>query len=98
MGGQQFQSLRDAGGAGVIESRGFHFGVTSPAGYRHFLWIRRRQFLKVKIVYRVIISMPATSGLVIIFGPTHVPAKQKACPWEEQTMKLGFFTMPIHPV
>src|SRR6184192_2963145 len=25
-------------------------------------------------------------------------ANQKSLPWEEQTMKFGFFTMPIHPV
>jgi alkanesulfonate monooxygenase SsuD/methylene tetrahydromethanopterin reductase-like flavin-dependent oxidoreductase (luciferase family) len=28
----------------------------------------------------------------------HVPAQQKAGPEDEQTMKLGFFTMPIHPI
>ena len=33
MRGQQFQRICDAGCAGVSESRGFHFGVTSPAKY-----------------------------------------------------------------
>src|SRR6202022_3803718 len=92
---EQFQRIYDAGRAGVSESRGLHFDMTSPAGYPHFLWIRRRQLLKVKFVYRVIIS---TLDLSSCCERRTFPAKQKACPGNEQTMKLGFFTMPIHPV
>ncbi len=50
MRGQQFQRICDAGCAGVSESRGFHFGVTSPANYRHFCGIRRLGSAKVKFV------------------------------------------------
>src|SRR5882757_2502785 len=28
----------------------------------------------------------------------HVRCRTKTCRWEQQTMKLGFFTMPIHPL
>ena len=43
------------------------FGVTSPVPFWHiFLWIRRRRPLKVKFVYRTIISDDWASGLVIM--------------------------------
>ena len=50
MHGQQFQHICDAGRTGVSESRGLHFGVTSPANYRHFCGIRRLGSTKVKFV------------------------------------------------
>src|SRR5260370_38208395 len=28
----------------------------------------------------------------------HVRCQTKTCRWEQQTMKLGFFTMPVHPL
>ena len=36
--------------------------------------------------------------LVFVRRTTHVLCQTKSLPLEEQTMKLGFFTMPIHPV
>src|SRR3954471_18736077 len=55
---QQFQCVGNAGCTRVVESRGFHSMVTSPAGLGFvFYKIRRRQPSKVKVVYRAIISV-----------------------------------------
>src|SRR6202171_2711437 len=60
--------------------------------------IRRRQPPKVKFVYRAIISRDSTFGLVISSSTTHGLFRVKSDLGEERAMKLGCFTMPIHPL
>src|ERR1700710_84330 len=95
---QQFQCVPNAGGTCVTESRGFH-RVTSPAAFpAYFPRIRRRRPAKVKFVYRPIISVHSTFGLVIIGWTKHGRPSAERPPGRGNAMKVGFFTMPIHPL
>jgi alkanesulfonate monooxygenase SsuD/methylene tetrahydromethanopterin reductase-like flavin-dependent oxidoreductase (luciferase family) len=46
----------------------------------------------------LISQLLSTFGLVTKLTKTHPPRQSRPAPGEEQTMQLGFFTMPIHPV
>src|SRR3984957_5537295 len=77
--------------------------MTSPAGFwrilvRFFFGIRERHPLNVKFVYRTIISGDSTFELAIMIRKTHASVRAESSSGEERTMKLGFFTMPIHPL
>src|SRR5258708_7709307 len=70
-------------------------GVASPA-QSSLCRIRRRAFLKVKLVYRVIICR---AGACLRSAKDAGSSQQKkSARGEQQIMKLGFFTMPIHTV
>src|SRR5260370_19810144 len=77
MRGEQIQRIRDTGCAGVGESRGLHFRRALPAGFC-FDRIRRRHFLKVKLVDSVALS---TFGLVMKRLTTHLSRQSKSLPW-----------------
>src|SRR6201992_997842 len=60
--------------------------------------IRSRQPSKVKFVYRTIISGHSTFG-ACLEGDNDAPLLRRARAFgEPPAMKLGFFTMPIHPI
>src|SRR3978361_1012067 len=65
----------------------------------YFGCIRRWLPLKVKFVYRAIISDDSTLGVAIMTRKTPGLARAHTGALREGTpMKLGFFTMPIHPL
>ena len=78
MRGQQFQRIRDAGCAGVSESRGFHFGVTSPANYRAFFAGLDGETAKGQVCYRMIIS---TLSLFSMRSNDARSVPNKSLPW-----------------
>src|SRR6266436_3912691 len=72
--------------------------VTLPGPILCVFWIRRLRPSKVKFVYRTIISGDATFGLVLRKLTTHGQHLRDEEFGETEAMKLGFFTMPIHPL
>src|SRR6266545_2269239 len=96
MHGEQIQRIGEAGRAGVGESRSLHAGEPSPAPVLCFGRIRRWPFLKVKLVdFAALIDFRTCHGAAD--DAPSLPTKKLPLA-EAQTMKLGFFTMPIHPV
>src|SRR5262245_9427127 len=96
MHGKQFQRIGNAGGARVGESRGFHSGKALPGpSFSAFEGIRGWDFSKVKLLDFAVFP---TFGLAPSDLPTHAAANQEWFRGGADIMKLGFFTMPIHPL
>src|SRR4051812_48033123 len=70
---KQFQCVADTGCTCIGKSRSFHVALPPRGRWRIFLWIRRRRPLKVKFVYRTIISDDWACGLVIMASATRKP-------------------------
>ena len=79
-----------AGCAGVAESRGLHRCDLPGRNLGVFFGIRRRRPLKVKFVYRTIISDDSTFGLVIMSQTRAVRCAAKSAPGRSADHESGF--------